>query len=390
MKRILIGIDGNEANLTSRVGVNQYAFELIWSIWRLIAERKNEKYPIDMRVYLRNAPLPSMPPATENFKYEVLNGKGLWIITRLMPYLLKTREGVDRPDVFFTPSHYLPLFAAMPMVCSIMDLGYLESSAHFTKKDFWQLKYWTARSLKVSKYIISISESTKQDIVRHYHVQPEKIVVTYPGYDKEKYKTTNASGGRVLLEKVKSKYSIVNDYVLCLGTLKPSKNIEGLLEAWKQIVNEFPQISLVIAGKKGWLFDSIFEKVEKLGLTEKVIFTDFIDEKEKPVLLSGAKLFVLPSFFEGFGLTALEAMASGIPIVASKVGSIPEVVGDAGILVDPKSSDEIAGGISSVLKMDKKEYNRMVSEGLAQAKKFDWEDTAKKTLEVLMKATIGN
>ncbi len=401
MKQILIGVDGNEANLENRVGVNQYAFELLWSIWRLVngEEMANEldvqpwntnNHPISVTVYLRNTPIDDMPQPTEHFKYEVIGGSGLWIVTKLMPYLYRSSMTKKRSDVFFTPSHYLPLFSPIPSVCSIMDLGYLESSAQFTKRDFWQLKYWTAWSMKVSKYIICISESTKQDIVRHYGVQPSKVVVTYPGYDKERYHAMTTTKERGLIEGVKKRYSIVNDYVLFLGTLKPSKNLEGLLTAWKQIVNEFPGISLVVVGKKGWLYESIFEKVKELNLAEKVIFTDFVTETEKALLLGGAKVFALPSFYEGFGLTALEAMATGIPVVASNVGSIPEVVGDAGFLIDPNNTDEIAGVIERVLKMEKKEYNRMVVKGLVQSRKFDWDETGRKTLETLIKAATKN
>lgn len=390
MKQILIGIDGNEANLEDRVGVNQYAFELLWSIWRLVPAWNTKTHPISVTVYLRNSPIDDMPRPTEHFKYEVIGGGGVWIVTKLMPHLYRSSVTKGRPDVFFTPSHYLPLFSPIPSVCSIMDLGYLESSAQFTKRDFWQLKYWTAWSMKVSKYIICISESTKQDIVRHYGTNPSKIVVTYPGYDKERYRVLSKPKERRLIETTKKRYSIVNDYVLFLGTLKPSKNLEGLLTAWKQIVNEFPQMSLVVVGKKGWLYASIFAKIKELGLAEKVIFTDFVTEAEKALLLAGAKVFVLTSFYEGFGLTALEAMATGIPIVASNVGSIPEVVADAGVLVDPNNTDAIANAIGKVLKMGKKEYNRMVVKGLIQSKKFDWDETGRKTLEALIKAATNN
>jgi glycosyltransferase involved in cell wall biosynthesis len=187
---------------------------------------------------------------------------------------------------------------------------------------------------------------------------------------------------------VRDRYSIVRDYVLYLGTLKPSKNIEGLVEAFASIMNsefKIDNLKLVIAGKKGWMYESIFEKVKKLGLQEDVIFTDFVPEEDKPGLIMGAKVFVLPSFWEGFGLDALNAMACGVPVVVSNVGSLPEVVGNAGVLVDPESPESIARGIKEVLLAPTTKYNSLKGAGLTRVKEFSWEKTARKTLEVLTK-----
>ncbi|OGM24891.1 hypothetical protein A3D00_05045 [Candidatus Woesebacteria bacterium RIFCSPHIGHO2_02_FULL_38_9] len=377
MKKI-IGIDGNEANIERRVGVNQYAYELLKSIHRLQDEWKN-KYRIV--VYLKSIPLADMPKETENFEYKVLSGRGLWIITKLMPNLFFDSP---KPDIFFTPSHYLPPFAPIPMVCSIMDLGYLKFSEHFKKYDFWQLKFWTARSISISKNIITISGSTAKDIVRHYPFSSNKIVTVPLGYDKERF-NCNISPHDV--RRVKKRYGINKNYILFLSTLKPSKNIEGLLEAFSLIYNLqftiYNDIELVIAGKKGWLYDSIFQKAKDLKLTKRVIFTDFVPEEDKPALIKGARVFVLPSFWEGFGIDVLSAMACGVPVVVSNVASLPEVVGDDGMLIDPSKPASIATAIKKILSMDKNEYNKFVEAGLVQTAKFSWEKTAQKTLEVL-------
>ncbi len=371
---MIVGIDGNEANIKNRVGVNTYAYELLRNFWKLQAIGKSSHKLI---VYLKEKPLPDMPEETANFIYKIIPGRGMWILTKLMPRLIFNKE---RLNVFFSPSHYLPPFTAMPLACSIMDLGYLEFSEQFTKKVFWQLKWWTAISIFVSKAVIAISNSTKREIVRHYPFAKEKTHVTYLAYDADKFNQDISEND---VRRVKNKYSIVDDYILYLGTLKPSKNIEDLIEAFSQISRRGPQISLVIAGKKGWMYESIFKKAEELGLKTKIIFTDFVDEEDKPGLTRGAKIFVLPSFWEGFGLDALNAMACGVPVVASNVGSLPEVVGDAGILVNPNSVDSIAKGINSVLSMPKSDYNNMVQKGLAQAKKFSWGKTAGQTLKIL-------
>jgi glycosyltransferase involved in cell wall biosynthesis len=369
---MIIGIDGNEANVEKRVGVNTYAFELLRNLWKLQDEWK-EKHKLV--VYLKDEPLSDMPAETQYFKYKIIKGSGAWIVTKLMPSLFFDKL---RPDIFFSPSHYVPPLAPMPRVCSIMDLGYLEFSSQFTKKDFWQLKVWTAISIFVSKAIIAISNSTREDIVRHYPLAANKTYVTPLAFDSSRFNTMVSNDD---VRRVKDKYSIVMDYVLYLGTLKPSKNIEGLIEAFSKINNN--NIQLVIAGKKGWMFDSIFRKVRELNLEEKVIFTDYVSEEDKPALIKGAKLFVLSSFWEGFGLDVLNAMASGVPVVASNVGSLPEVVGSAGILIDPKSVESIANGMEEVLLAPVSKYNSLVEAGLVQAKKFSWEKTARETLRII-------
>lgn len=370
---MIIGIDGNEANVKTRVGVNMYAFELLWSIWKLQKEWSNKHKLI---VYLKDAPLPDIPPATDFFKYKILSGGKLWIITRLMPYLLFAKE---KPDIFFSPSHYVPLLATMPRVSAIMDLGYLKFSGQFKKFTFWQLKYWSAYSIFVSKAIISISNTTKDDIVRHYPLVKNKIYVTSLAYDPKRFNTHISSND---VRRIRKTYSIVGDYLLYIGTLKPSKNIEGILEAYKLVRDHIPNIKLVIAGKKGWMYDKIFEKVKKLNLEEQVIFTDYLPEEDKPSLISGAKVFILPSFWEGFGLDVLSAMACGVPVVVSDRGSLPEIVGDAGILVNPDNPQDITRGIEKVLSMSEIEYNMLRERGLKQTQKFSWEKTAKETLKI--------
>lgn len=375
VNKMIIGIDGNEANIEKRVGVNVYAFELLWSIWRI---RKEWSKKHRLIVYLKNQLLDDMPPEVEGYQYRIVPGGGLWILTKLVPRLMFGRE--ERPKVFFSPSHYIPILAPVPKVCSIMDLGYLEFSGQFRKRDYWQLRLWSAISILQSKAVIAISQSTKEDIVRHYPSSSGKVFVTPLAYDKEKY-NTHVSLGRVA--RAKRRYTIVGEYILFLSTLKPSKNVEGLLKAFGSARDMFPGIKLVIAGKKGWLFDPIFEKTKKLGLEKEVVFTGYVFEEDKPALLAGARVFVLPSYWEGFGLDVLSAMACGVPVVVSDVGSLPEVVGSAGILVDPNSPESICGGIIKVLSADSVGYNRLIKEGLNRVKKFSWEKTARETLKVI-------
>jgi glycosyltransferase involved in cell wall biosynthesis len=158
------------------------------------------------------------------------------------------------------------------------------------------------------------------------------------------------------------------------------------LEGFNEIKDAFPKYKLVISGKKGWLFESIFKKIEELGLKNKVIFTDYLAEKDKPALLAGAKVFVLPSFWEGFGMDVLNAMSCGTPVVISSVASLPEVAGKAGVYINPNKPESIARGIKEVLSMNNVEYSKLVKKGLNQVKLFSWEKTAKKTLKILKRS----
>jgi len=380
---MLIGIDGNEANevradIGERVGANVYAYELFREIYRL---RKIGKINHDFVLYLKNPPAFDLPKENSWWKYKIIPGSGLWIIRKLMPTLLLKKK----PDVFFSPNHYLPPITLMPKVCTIHDLGYLKFSGQFKKHDFWQLKYWTAISITISKYIIAVSKNTADDIVRHYPFASKKHIVVHHGYDKKRF---NNNISYDVVRRVKKRYLIKGKYILFLGTLKPNKNIEGIIDAFNIICDYHKDnsIKLVISGKKGWLYNSIFNKVRHLKLGKKVIFTDFVDEKDKPALLFGAHLLISPSFWEGFGLHILESLACGTPVVASKVASIPEVVGKAAIYVNPIKPESISEGIIKVLSMNKLEYNKLVKMGIIQAGKFSWEKCARKTIGILEKA----
>ena len=367
---MFIGIDGNEANIKNRVGSNQYAFELLKALRQKESDRRHE-----FLIYLKEGPRADLPKETKWWRYRIIKPAKLWTQWRLPLDLYIHRP---RPDVFFSPGHYAPRWCPMPLVISIMDLGYLHFPEHFTKPVYYQLKNLTERSIKDADHILTISEATKRDIIKKYNVSQNRITVTYPGWKKQKTKNK-----RQKIKDINKKYRIKGDYILFLGTLKPSKNIEGLLEAYKLLaISDKRLASLVIAGKKGWMYEQIFKKVKELGLEKKVIFTGFVPEEDISSLIKEAKVFVMPSFWEGFGIPAVEAMAMGTPVVAGNAGSLPEVIGGAGILIDPHDARDIAKGIKEVLE-DKSLYNRLRKNGIERAKEFSWQKCAQKTLETL-------
>ena len=370
---MIIGIDGNEANVQERVGVNQYAWEVLWNIYKLSDEWKDNHKVV---IFLKDKPR-ELPPEKEYWKYRILEGSGLWIIKKLTPEIILGKEKID---VLWSPSHYVPPILTKPRVCSIMDLGYLKFSEQFKKRDFWQLKIWSAWSIIVSKYIITISQSSKKEIVRRYPFASRRVRVTLLSYDNNRFNKDISVND---VRRVKAKYTMGSDYVLFMSTLKPSKNIDGLLRAWKIVQEDNRGVKLMIAGKRGWMYEKVFSLVKELGLEKDVLFTGFVKEEEKPALIKGARAFVMPSFWEGFGLDVLSAMACGVAVVISDRGSLREIAGDAAVYVVPESEESIAEGIRKVLKMEKKSYNSLVERGLKRVKLFSWEKTARETLEVI-------
>lgn len=360
-----IGLDGNEANIKDRVGSGVYAYELL----KEFAKNKNYYFT----VYLKEKPLDDLPKETANFKYRIFGPKKLW--TRFALPLNLTFG--SKPDIFFSLGHYGPQFSKVPYVVTIFDLSYLHFPELFKKDDLYQLTNWSKHSIEKARHIFAISNSTKDDIVKNYKVPPSKITVTYMGYDK-KFSPQPES----LVEKTKSKYKITGDYIIFIGTLQPRKNIDRLLKALRNLnIDSKSALQLIVVGKKGWLFDSIFQEVKDLNLISSVIFTDYVSQEDLPALISGAKLYVLPSLYEGFGIPVIEAQACGVPVVVSNTSSLPEVVGESGILIDPKNVDSIADGIKKAL--DQETRSVLVRKGLENIKRFSWQECAQKTLQVL-------
>lgn len=374
---MIIGIDGNEANVTKRVGISEYAFELLSQFSSAKLKAQSAKF----LVYLKNEPLKSLPKTDNGWSYRVLRPGKLWTQWRL-PLDLYTHQ--SKPDVFFSPTHYAPRFSPIPTVVSIMDLSFLNYPEMFKKSDLYQLRSWTAYSVKKAKKIFTISNSSKNDIINEYKIPEDKVVVTYPGIKEITAPKSQAYG----MSNLKEKYGISDSYILFVGTLQPRKNIVRLIEAFsrvKRTKNQEPRtkdLQLIVIGKKGWLYEEILEAPEKFGVPEDVRFLHDVADAELAVFYNHALCYVLPSLYEGFGLPVLEAFQHGCPVITSNISSLPEVGGDAALYVDPKSVGDIAEKIMKLITNDNLR-NELVEKGKKQVAKFSWEKTAKETLKVL-------
>lgn len=368
-----IWIDGYEANVLQRLGSGQVAFELLRNLETLDHDNS-------YKILLPDEPLADLPKPRKNWQYKVLKPKFLWTKIAL-PLCLYTAN--PRPQVIFSPTHYIPQFSPVKRVGTIFDLSFLHFPETFTAKDLLQLKTGTKFSAKNSSHIITISNSSKDDIVQNYNVLPGKITVAYPGYNAKVFKPINNNRK---LKEVKDKYGVSADYVIFIGTLQPRKNISLLIEA----VAEIPSLKLLVVGKttgqgrQGWKFQEILDKPKSLSVEGRVIFTGFLADEELVYLLSGALCFVLPSFWEGFGIPVVEAMACGVPVIVSSNSSLPEVAGDAGIYIDPRSKSDLIQAINN-LRWDKKLRAEKSRLGIKQAEKFSWQKMTSQMLQTLEK-----
>lgn len=382
---IRIAIDGNEANVQNRVGSNTYAFAIISELYKLTANRKN----IDITILLSGKKLADLPPSRTNWRYMTLGPRKFWTQWALPIHLFLHQKDYQ---VFFTPSHYAPRISSVPYVSSVMDLAYLHYPEQFRPNDLLQLKNWTKYSVKNARKIITISKFSKKEIEKHYGRQSKDITVAYPSFQ------LPLSAPIEELKAFFKEKQIKNKYFLYLGTLQPRKNIVSLIGAYEEFlrklaaanlktknrkVKALAEPNLVIAGKIGWLADDILARVASSPHKNKIILTGFVEDKFKRALYQNATASLLLSLYEGFGIPALESMQSGtIPIVANN-SSLPEVIGKAGFLVDAKDTHQISDAMLKIQQMPYKELLKYKTAMRRQAKKFDWQESAKTILKVL-------
>lgn len=286
------------------------------------------------------------------------------------------KHPVDVLHVQFTA----PPFCPCPVVVSVHDLSFEHLPQTFLRRSRTQLRLTVRHSARRADRILTLSEHTRGDVIKTYKIDPAKVVaipLAAPAHfgpvtdDKE-------------LQRVRHNYGIDGDYVLSVGSIQPRKNLVRLINAYASLRgihsgNSFPK--LVIVGKKGWLYDETLRALEETGVKDSIVLTGYVPEPDLPALYSGALCFVYPSYFEGFGLPPLEAMKCGAPVVVGDATSLPEVVGDAGLKIDPFDVSAIAAAIGEVINNSELRRELRVK-GLKRAEMFDWQDTARQTLEV--------
>jgi len=290
----------------------------------------------------------------------------------------------DHPDLFWATCHYLPL-GLPPSIAKVLttyDLVWRLYPKTMRMRWYLMHRLLNGRSIREADHILTISNSTRQGLIDLVGIPAERTSVIYPGVE-ALFIQHDRTEARAYVAR---KFEVSRDYILAVSTVDPRKNLPNLVRAFKLLRTRHGiKSQLVIAGGKGWKERELAATIKEMAFTEKdVKFLGLVPDEDLPWLYSGAAVFVYPSLYEGFGLPLVEAMACGAPIVTSNVSSMPEVVGDAALLVEPEHPEEISGSIAR-LYSDEELRSRLVAKGLKRSQEFTWSDAARKLLNLFGK-----
>lgn len=358
-----IAIDASRAARPNPTGTEAYSRHLIDALVPIAPEHRLLLY--------YNQP-PQTVPLAPNVETRIVPMPRLWTHVRLSLELLR-----GRPDVLFVPSHVVPLVHPAPTVVTIHDLGYLRYRLAYPTAAWIYLFMSTIWNARTAVRIVVDSWATRRDLLAHCRVDPNRVHVVHLGVEARFRPMGNAEMDSALVP-----LGLSPGYLLFVGTLHPRKNLPRLLRAYAAARRETRLPSLVIAGAAGHGAGRIERLIGRLGIGDSVRLLGYVSPDALPALYAGARALVFPSLFEGFGLPLLEAMATGTPVLAGDNSSMPEIVSDAGLLVDARNERTIAEALVA-LSTDAALRERLRERGLARAREFSWERTARETLAVL-------
>lgn len=371
---MLIGIDASRAVTARRTGTEAYAWFLIRELIPLAGQRGHT-----LRLYFNQPPPDDLFPQADHVENVLIPQARLWTHTRLAAELHRRP-----PDVFFTPAHVIPLSYHGRAIATIHDLGYHHFPESHPRRQRAYLRWSTRHNGRRSWRVMADSQATKEDLIRFDDIPPEKIVVIYPGVDPALRPVSDAARVTAVLQK----HNITPPYFLFLSTLQPRKNLNRLIDAY---IQSGVSHQLVLAGKPGWLSRPILDKITNLPtssrqglrspISNKISLPGYIPDADKAALLSGATAVLYPSLYEGFGFPVLEAQACGTAVLTATTSSLPEVAGDAALLVDPLDTAALAAGICR-LAQDETLCRALVEKGLVNVRRFNWGDTAVQVLNL--------
>lgn len=373
-----IGIDIRVLLDKNYSGVASFTFQLLKNLIKV--DRHNAYY-----FFYNSFKKVKIPFFSENIKVK----KTRWPNKVFNYFLQKTfnypklDKVVGGSDIFYLPHLNFASFSkGSKNVITIHDLSFLRYPEFFSfRKNFWHKALNVKKNINKFDKIIAVSQNTKNDLIELLNVAEEKIEVIYPGISEKLIQFKDNDQNISVNQMLKEKYRLNKDFVLYLGTIEPRKNISGLIEAYNKLRDSGVDCLLVLAGGWGWKTKEIKRNWQKSPYQKDIRFIGYIKEEDKPVLYKMAKIFVYPSFYEGFGFPPLEAMYFALPVIASNVSSLPEVLGDSAILINPDKNEEIFQAMK-VLLSNQVLKDSLIKKGYIQANKFIWENTARKYLEV--------
>jgi glycosyltransferase involved in cell wall biosynthesis len=296
---------------------------------------------------------------------------------------------VGGADIFWMPNINFAAFSKnTKLILTMHDLSFEIMPENFPwKTRFWHFLINPKKLCRRANRIIAVSNSTKDDLNLFYKINKQKIAAIHSAVSGD-FGIIDRNNMKLL--KIKDEYNLPYHFILYFGTIEPRKNIVGIIKAYNQLRklknSELDKYKLVIAGARGWKERGIIKEIEKSPFRSDIISLGFVESENKPYLYNLASLFVYPSFFEGFGFPPLEAMNCGVPVITSSNSSLPEIVGDAGVMIDPEKPDELYKAMREVL-LNKDLRSKMREKGLERAKDFDWQKSAEEFLENIKQAS---
>lgn len=364
-----------------RVGIGQYSYQLVQALSRIDHENEYLLYPVFYYTFhpqYRQALLPQTPNMRVAFRWlprsvlrALRHSRAPWF----------TREWLlGQVDVVHSVSFSAPRFYSRRrrLVVTIPDLSFLTHPECHTQENVAHALRGTRDAVAWANALITISHHARQDLIERMGAPPERVVVTYIAPSPLCVREEDPS----VLSRIRAFYRLPLHYVLFVGSLEPRKNIKRLLTAYASLHPTLQrEVQMVIAGGRGWLNDDIRPTVEALGLTDRVHFIGYVKEEDLPAVYSLATVFAYPSLYEGFGLPVLEAMQCGTPVLTSNVSALPEVAGDAALVVTPTDVEEIADGLTRLLEHTDLRMN-LRTRGYRRVQEFSWERCARETLAV--------
>jgi glycosyltransferase involved in cell wall biosynthesis len=429
---MLIGIDASRANREHKSGTEWYSYYIIkWlakidkennyilytdsplrgGLLNLVKDFDITQHDINEKEVYDKDGYQIVKSPYNNFKAKILKwpGKYFWTQGRLSLEML-----VNKPDILFIPSHALPIIHPKRSIVTIHDIGfknlrqlydiktigsdniklqriinffiYLFSFGKYQATSLDYLFWSTKFALKHAHKILTVSHFTKEELILNFHADEEKIFIVHNGYNETIYKKID---NKEKIRQILSKYGIYQDYIFYVGRIERKKNTPALIEAYAIMRDNNPDIKhkLVLIGDANYGYDEVKYMIEEFDLEDEIIFTGWVEENDMPYLYAGATAFIFPSFYEGFGIPLLQAMACNTPIAASNIASIPEVVDGAALLFNPESVKAMADAMKLIIVDENLRHNlQQVSQ--IQIKKFGWEISTRKILKELISLNI--
>lgn len=362
-KKNKIGIDANEGFRQKVVGIGVYTRHLVQELSKIATEEEL----IFLGIKANGVDTSFVKPGSLRLLWSP-GYRSVWSQIRLPVHLLNHKY-----DVLHVLDHKLPRFCPGRTIVTIYDLAFFKFPETARKAHLTRFAWFTRDAIQRATHLITISESTKRDICEMYGVASSKVDVIYLGVDHSLFKP----------ETLRAKRN--SRYILSVGTLQPRKNYSMLIRAFNRLCGTISErVELLIVGKRGWLWEDIEREAKTSPYADRVHLLGYVPDEQMPGLYAGAAMVVMPSLYEGFGIPLLEAMACGAPVIGSNTSSLPEVLGDAGILLDPRDEQSWAIAMKDLLN-DNSKQETLRQRGLVRAKEFSWERTAKETFAVYRK-----